>query len=63
MNTAWTSLEHLLKAVSYRINTILTDNPVLSEVQEAIQFAEHPRNCNTAWSRLTCVDMICEAKA
>jgi len=31
--TAWESLEHLLKAVPYRIHTILTDNPVLSEVE------------------------------
>jgi hypothetical protein len=34
----------------YRIHTILTDN--------GIQFAEQPRNRNTAWSRF---DMICEA--
>jgi hypothetical protein len=41
--TAWEFLEHLLKAVPYRIHTILTDN--------GIQFAEQPRNRNTAWSR------------
>jgi hypothetical protein len=35
-------LEHLLKAVPYRIHTILTDNPVLSEVEGGIQFAEQP---------------------
>jgi hypothetical protein len=34
--TAWEFLEHLLKAVPYRIHTILTDN--------GIQFAEQPRN-------------------
>jgi hypothetical protein len=31
--TAWEFLEHLLKAVPYPIHTILTDNPVLSEVE------------------------------
>jgi hypothetical protein len=41
--TAWEFLEHLLKAVSYRIHTILTDND--------IQFAEQPTNRNTAYSR------------
>ena len=46
-------LEHLLKAVPYRIHTILTDN--------GIQFAEQPRNRNTAWSRQMRFDMICEA--
>ena len=39
--TAWEFLEHLLKAVPYRIHTILTDN--------GIQFADQPRNRNTAW--------------
>lgn len=33
--TAWESLEHLLKAVPYRIHTILTDNRIL--------FADLPR--------------------
>ena len=51
--TAWEFLEHLLKAVPYRIHTILTDN--------GIQFAEQPRNRNTAWSRRMRFDMICEA--
>ena len=32
--TAWEFLEHLLKAVPYRIHTILTDND--------IQFAQQP---------------------
>jgi len=41
--TAWEFLKHLLKAVPYRIHTILTDN--------GIQFAEQPCNHNTAWSR------------
>ncbi len=40
--TASEFLEHLLKAVPYRIHTILTDN--------GIQFAEQPCNRNTAWS-------------
>jgi transposase-like protein len=51
--TAWEFLEHLLKAVPYRIHTILTDN--------GIQFAEQPRNRNTAWSRQMRFDMICDA--
>ncbi|SNR53089.1 Integrase core domain-containing protein, partial [Puniceibacterium sediminis] len=51
--TAWEFLEHLLKAVPYRIHTILTDN--------GIQFAEQPRNRNTAYSRQMRFDMICEA--
>jgi transposase InsO family protein len=51
--TAWEFLEHLLKAVPYRIHTILTDND--------IQFAGQPRNRNTAWSRQMRFDMICEA--
>lgn len=52
---AWEFLEHLLKAVPYRIHTILTDN--------GIQFAEQPRNQNTAWSRQMRLDMICKANA
>jgi IS30 family transposase len=51
--TAWEFLEHLLKAVPYRIHTILTDN--------GIQFAEQPRNRNIVWSRQMRFDMICEA--
>jgi len=51
--TAWEFLEYLLKAVPYRIHTILTDN--------GIQFAEQPRNRNTASSRQMRFDMICEA--
>ena len=51
--TAWEFLEHLLEAVPYRIHTILTDN--------GIQFAEQPRNRNTAYSRPMRFDMICEA--
>jgi transposase InsO family protein len=51
--TAWEFLEHLLKVVPYRVHTILTDN--------GIQFAEQPRNRNTAWSRQMRFDMICEA--
>lgn len=51
--TAWEFLEHLLKAVPYRIHTILTDN--------GIQFAEQPRNRNTAWSRQMRFDMIFKA--
>jgi transposase InsO family protein len=51
--TAWEFLERLLDAVPYRIHTILTDN--------GIQFAEQPRNRNTAFSRQMRFDMICEA--
>ncbi|SDY42032.1 Integrase core domain-containing protein [Jannaschia faecimaris] len=51
--TAWEFLEHLLKAVPYRIHTILTDN--------GIQFAEQPRNRNTIYSRPMRFNMICEA--
>ena len=51
--TAWEFLEHLLEAVPYRIHTILTDN--------GIQFAEQPRNRNTAFSRQMRFDLICEA--
>jgi len=46
-------LEYLLEAVPYRIHTILTDN--------GIQFADQPRNRNTAFSRPMRFDMICEA--
>jgi len=66
---AWAFLEHLLKAVRYRVHTILTDNLVLSEVEGGVQFAEQPRNRatgqpgnrNTAWSRQMRFEMICEA--
>ena len=51
--TAWEFLEHLLEEVPYKIHTILTDN--------GIQFAEQPRNRNTAYSRPMRFDMICEA--
>ncbi len=50
--TAWEFPEHLLKAVPYRIHTILTDN--------GIQFADQSRNRNTAHSRQIRFDMICE---
>src|SRR3546814_16384451 len=51
--TAWEFLEQLLRAVPYKIHTILTDN--------GIQFADQPRNRNTAFSRQMRFDMICEA--
>ena len=51
--TAWEFLQHMLEAVPYRVHTILTDN--------GIQFAEQPRNRNTAYSRQMRFDMICEA--
>ncbi|MCP1250017.1 IS481 family transposase, partial [Gluconobacter oxydans] len=51
--TAWEFLEYLLSIIPYRIHTILTDN--------GIQFADQPRNRNTAWSRPMRFDMICEA--
>jgi hypothetical protein len=50
--TAWEFLERLLKAVPYRIHSMLTDS--------GIQFAEQPRNRNTAYSRQMRFDMICE---
>lgn len=50
--TAWKLLEHLLKAVPYRIHTILTNN--------GIQFAEQLRSRNTAWSCQMRFDMICK---
>ena len=49
--TAWEFLEHHLEAVAYRIHSILTYN--------GIQFAEQPRNRNTAYSRPMRFDMIC----
>jgi hypothetical protein len=51
--TAWEFLEYLLKAVPYRIHTILTDN--------GIQFADQPRNRNQIYSRQMRFDMICDA--
>ncbi len=53
--TAWEFLEHLLKAVPYRIHTILTDN--------GIRFAGQSRNRNTAYARQMRFDIICEANA
>jgi transposase InsO family protein len=50
--TAREFLEHLLKTVPYRIHKILTDN--------GIQFADLPRNRNTASSRQMRLDMMCE---
>ena len=51
--TAWEFLQIMLEAVPYRVHTILTDN--------GIQFAEQPRNRNTAYSRPMRFDIICEA--
>jgi hypothetical protein len=51
--TAWELLEHLLEVVPYRIHTIPSNN--------SIQFAEQPRNRNTAYFRQMRFDMICEA--
>ena len=51
--TASAFLVALIAAVPYKIHTILTDN--------GIQFAEQPRNRNTAFSRQMRFDMICEA--
>ena len=64
--TAWEFLEHVLKAVPYRVHTILTDRaietPLVRETMaRGIQFADQPRNRNTAWSRQMRFDMICEA--
>ena len=51
--TAWEFLEHLLKSVPYRIQTILTDN--------GIQFADLPKNRDgwTARMRVHRFDQIC----
>ncbi len=51
--TAWEFLQIMFEAVPYRAHTILPDN--------GIQFAEQPRNRNTAYSRPMRFDMICEA--
>jgi transposase InsO family protein len=51
--TAWEFLEHPFDVVPYRIDTILRDN--------GIQFADQPRNRNTASSRQMRFDMICAA--
>ena len=64
--TAWEFLEHLLKAVPYRIHTILTELPMVAPLVRAtigdgIRFAEQPRNRNTAYSRQMRFDMICGA--
>ena len=64
--TAWEFLEHLLKAVPYRIHTILTDtdrNGLIRGINPkgGIPFADQPRSRYTAWSRQTRFDMICEA--
>lgn len=53
--TAWEFLQIMLEAVPYRAHTILTDN--------GIQFAEQPRNRNTAYSRPMRFDIICEANS
>ena len=63
--TAWKFLEHLLKAVPYRIHTILTDTDRDGLIRginakRGIQFAEQPRNRNTAWSRQMRFD-LCKA--
>lgn len=52
--TVWEFLQHMLEAVPYQVRTILTDN--------GIQFAEQPRNRNTAYSRPMRFDMICEGE-
>jgi len=64
--TAREFLEHLLKAVPYRIHTILPPFHGLQAnhcraMDNGIQFAEQPRNRNTAYSRQMRFDMICEA--
>lgn len=51
--TAWELLERLLQSVPYCTHMILIDN--------GIQFAEQPRNRNTADSWQMRFDMICEA--
>jgi hypothetical protein len=54
--TAWELLERLLKEVHYRAHTILTDRAigaplVRPTMARGTQFAEQPRNRNTASSR------------
>ena len=61
--TAWEVLEHLLKAVPYRV---LTEGAIegaigSSPMASGVQFAEQPRNRNSASSREMRFDMICEA--
>jgi transposase InsO family protein len=51
--TAWEFLQHLLEAVPYKVQTVLTDN--------GTQFAEQPRNRDTIYSRPMRFDMICAA--
>jgi hypothetical protein len=63
--TASEFLERRLKAVHYRIHTILTDRAIGAPLVRAtmasgIQLAEQPRNRNTAYSRQMRFDMICE---
>ncbi len=66
--TAWEFLQHMLESVPYQVHTILTDNhcPAGDLARPnlpggGIQFAEQPRNRNTAYSRPMRFDMICEA--
>ena len=64
--TAWEFLQHMLEAGQYQVHTVLTDRdmgtpPVRVTMARGIQFAEQPRNRNTAYSRPMRFDMICEA--
>jgi len=64
--TAWKFLQHMLEAAPYKVHTVLTDRAIgapLVRVTMArgIQFAEQPRNRNTAYSRPMRFDMIREA--
>ena len=64
--TACQVLQELLEVVPYRIHTILTDRASkgatgASPLARGFQFAEQPRNRNTAISRMSRFDMICEA--
>ncbi len=64
--TAWEFLEHLLKAVPHRIHMILSDTDRDGLIRGinpkgGVQFADQPRNRNTAWSRQMRFDMICKA--
>lgn len=49
--TAWKFLQLVFEVVLYTVHTILIDS--------VVQFAEQPRNRNTAYSRPMRFDMIC----
>ena len=60
--TASAFLEALIAAAPYKIHTVLTDNPVPSEVDEGIQFTFPPRYTDGPTARYVThmFDMRCE---